>query len=237
MPVITAQDALAIGFLVFLEGVLSIDNALVLALIVKPLPEKLRRRALTYGIAGAIVFRLIAISAAAWLIHWQWVKLVGGGYLVYLPVKYLLDRRRDEEAEAQNARSRNRAFWMTVLVVELTDILFAVDSILTAVALTSKVWVVMTGGVLGMLAMRVAAGFFVRLIERFPRFEPTAYFLVFLVGIKLLIEGLQAELGLRGIDFHDPRSPAFWGFWGAMVAGFGAGFLPPRGTRKKKPSH
>lgn len=228
MTAITPQDLLAVGFLVFLEGVLSLDNALVLALIVKPLPERLRRRALTYGIAGAIVFRLIAISAAALLMHWEWVKLVGGGYLVYLPLQFWLSSREEEEKEARFSRSRERAFWMTVLVVELTDILFAIDSILTAVALTRKLWVVMTGGVLGMLAMRIAAGFFVRLLERFPRFEPTAYLLVLLVGLKLLLEGAQAELGLRGIDFHDPASPAFWAFWGAMFAAFGSGFLPPR---------
>ena len=127
----------------------------VLALIVKPLPENLRKKALTYGIVGAIVFRLLSISAAAWLIHWEWVKFVGGGYLVYLPLKYFLDQRRDEEKEAAFARSRERAFWTTVLVVELTDILFAIDSILTAVALSSKLWVVISGGVLGMLAMRM----------------------------------------------------------------------------------
>ena len=233
MPVVTQQDFVAIGILVILEGLLSIDNALVLALIVKPLPEKLRKKALTYGIVGAIVFRLLSISAAAWLIHWEWVKFVGGGYLVYLPLKYFLDQRRDEEKEAAFARSRERAFWTTVLVVELTDILFAIDSILTAVALSSKLWVVISGGVLGMLAMRVAAGFFIRLIERFPRFEPTAYLLVLLIGLKLLVEGLQAEMGSLGLDFHDTRSPAFWAFWSAMFATLGSGFLPPRPPRRK----
>lgn len=223
----TLQDFFTIGFLVFLEGVLSIDNALVLALTVRPLPEELRHRALSYGIIGAILFRLLAIAAAAWLMHWEWVKFLGGAYLVYLPIKYAADRRDDEARQAKYARSRERAFWMTVFVVELTDILFAVDSILTAVAMSKKLWVIVTGGILGMLAMRVAAGFFTKLLERFPRFEPSAYLLVLLIGLKLLVEGSRAEFQWPpGVDFHSPSSPAFWVFWIAMAAAFGYGFFP-----------
>ena len=224
----SAQDFLAIGFLVFLEGILSIDNALVLALIVRPLPADLQKKALTYGIIGAIVFRLIAISTAAWLMHWEWVKLIGGAYLIYLPLKFWIDSRKDEAEEASSEQSQTRAFWTTVFVVELTDILFAIDSILTAVALSRKLWVVVTGGVIGMMAMRIAAGVFIRLLEKFPRFEPTAYILVLLVGIKLMAEGVCAEFGLPAIPFHDPAHAAFWTFWISMLVAFGSGFLPAK---------
>lgn len=223
---VSASDLLTVGFLFFLEGVLSIDNALVLALIVRPLPKDLQKRALTYGIAGAIVFRTLAISAASWLMHWEWVKLVGGAYLVYLPAKYWVDQRQDEKSEAKARQSQVRAFWTTVLVVELTDMMFALDSILTAVALSRKLWVVVTGGLLGMIAMRFAAGIFLRLLERFPRFEPTAYILVLLVGFKLLAEGLAAELQVEGFRFHDPASLSFWVFWSSMLIAFCSGFLP-----------
>ena len=237
LPVVTAQDFLAIGFLVLLEGLLSIDNALVLALIVRPLPPDLRKRALTYGIIGAIVFRLIAISAAAWLMHWEWVKLIGGAYLVYLPLKYWIDSRKDEEEEGKEIESKARAFWTTVIVVELTDIMFAIDSILTAVAVSRKLWVVVTGGILGMIAMRVAAGVFIRLLEKFPRFEPTAYILVLIVGLKLLLEGLFAELGMVPPNFHDATAVPFWAFWGTMLAAFAYGFVPVRNKEgeSKKP--
>lgn len=233
-PVITPSDLMAVGFLVFLEGVLSIDNALVLALIVRPLPPHLQKRALTYGLLGAIVFRLMAISAAAYLMHWEWVKFVGGAYLVYLPLKYMWDQRKDEKEEGAGADSQVRAFWMTVVVVELTDIMFAVDSILTAVALSNKLWVVISGGILGLIAMRFAAGAFIQLLKKFPRFEPTAYVLVFLVGLKLLIEGTAAEFQLEKINFHDPHAFSFWAFWLAMFLAFCYGFLP---SKTHKPGH
>lgn len=217
---VTIDDLFAVGFLVFLEGVLSIDNALVLALIVKPLPKHLHQRALAYGLIGAVVFRIIAISIASYLMSWVWVKFVGGAYLIYLAVHYWWGRNKEEEKEEQSKQGEARNFWMTVLIVELTDIAFAADSILTAVALTKKLWVVVTGGILGLLMMRFAASQFIRLLDRFPRFEPTAYLLVFIVGLKLIIDGFH----FPGVDFHDFKNPAFWCFWVGMGISLAFGF-------------
>lgn len=232
LPIVTPNDLVTIGFLIFLEGVLSIDNALVLALLVKPLPHDLQKKALTYGLIGAVVFRIIAIGMAAYLMQWEWVKFVGGAYLIYLSIKYVIDKRKDEVKEATTAQSAQRAFWMTVVVVELTDVMFAIDSILTAVALTTKVWVVMTGGLIGLLAMRFAAGIFVTMLDKFPRFEPTAYILVAIVGTKLLLEGFAKEFGIQGVDFHSPGSVSFWAFWAAMGVSLIYGFTKPKGVEK-----
>jgi YkoY family integral membrane protein len=83
-------------------------------------------------------------------------------------------------------------FWRTVGAIELTDIAFAVDSILAAIALaggrSEKLWVIITGGILGMIMMRFAAAVFIRLLERFPRFELSAYLLVIAIGLKLLLD-------------------------------------------------
>src|SRR5262247_3260546 len=87
---IEATDFLTIGLLVLLEAVLSADNALVLAVLVLPLPRKQQKRALQYGIMGAFAFRIIATLFAAHLIAWSWVKLLGGAYLLYLPIKHFI---------------------------------------------------------------------------------------------------------------------------------------------------
>lgn len=239
LPIVTPNDLVTIGFLVFLEGVLSIDNALVLALLVKPLPHELQKKALTYGLIGAVVFRIIAIGMAAYLMQWEWVKFVGGAYLLYLSIKYVIDKRKDEVKEAKAPQSAARAFWMTVVIVELTDVMFAIDSILTAVALTQKVWVVMTGGLIGLLAMRFAASLFIKLLDKFPRFEPTAYLLVAIVGVKLLVEGFAKEFDIHGVNFHSPGSASFWIFWAAMGLSLIYGFTKPKGTvhKKHEPKH
>lgn len=236
-PAVTPSDFVTIGFLIFLEGVLSIDNALVLALLVKPLPPHLQKKALTYGLIGAVVFRLMAIGMATYLMQWEWVKFVGGAYLIYLPIKYWMDKRKDEVKEAKAPQSQQRAFWMTVVIVELTDVMFAIDSILTAVALSSKVWVVVTGGVIGLIAMRFAAGIFVQLLDKFPRFEPTAYILVLLVGLKLLTEGFAHEFQIQGINFHDPQGASFWAFWLCMGMALLYGFTKPSAKVLEKKAH
>jgi hypothetical protein len=89
-------------------------------------------------------------------------------------------------------KGKPRSFWGTVLVIELTDIAFAVDSILAAMALAgarqNKLWVVITGGIIGVVMMRFAAALFMRLLEKFPRFELSAYLLVIVIGLKLLAD-------------------------------------------------
>ena len=73
-----------IGTLVLLEGLLSADNALVLAMMVKHLPEEQRKKALFYGILGSYAFRFVAIALGTVLIKIWWVKLIGAMYLLYL---------------------------------------------------------------------------------------------------------------------------------------------------------
>ncbi len=270
----STQDLAVIGLLIVLEGVLSIDNALVLGLLAKRLPKRMQKRALTYGLVGAFVFRFLAIGTAAYLLKWRVVKLLGGGYLVYIAVKhFFFDRKPEhdehivvddqeiptlvddrtgrelsrEEAEVEiRARSTvaasasRRDFWSTVAVIELTDIAFAIDSILAAIALVGstpvghvgphpKLWVVVTGGILGVILMRFAAVMFIGLLERFPRFESAAYLLVTVIGLKLLADwGFNTEEHPHTVDFHDPANPAFWTFWIAMILCFCVGFLPQK---------
>jgi len=237
IPAVTANDLVTIAFLVFLEGVLSIDNALVLALLVKPLPHEMQKKALTYGLIGAVVFRVLAIGMASYLMKWEWVKFIGGAYLLYLAIKFWIDKRKDEVKEAKAVQSAQRAFWMTVVIVELTDVMFAIDSILTAVALTNKVWVVVTGGIIGLLAMRFAASIFIKMLDKFPRFEPTAYILVAIVGLKLLIEGFAKEFKIEGVNFHSPGTASFWVFWAAMGISLIFGFTKPKPKAKAHKKH
>ncbi len=226
---LTSADLLVILFLIFLEGILSIDNALVLAVLARGLPKDQQRRALTYGLVGAVIFRLIALSLVTTLLRWNWVKFVGGGYLLFLAVKHFFFNAKEDEADGAKKKAPKN-FWLVVLMIELTDIAFALDSILAAVALSNKFWVVFTGGILGVVMMRFAAGMFIGLLNRFPNFENTAYLLVLIIGIKVILEGLR----LPGIDFHSAASPSFWIFWLLMLTCLLVGFVPQQ--KKKKTS-
>ncbi|MCA9010963.1 MAG: hypothetical protein KDB01_14525, partial [Planctomycetaceae bacterium] len=274
------RDLLVILLLVLLEGLLSIDNALVLGLLASRVPKALQGRALTYGLVGAFVFRFVAVATAQYLLEWHVVKLLGGGYLIYIAVKHLFFESQEESSntittdaagapelrdtvtgaalsadqEMLEIKERvpvpvpeeqlraGKSFWMTVVVIELTDIAFAVDSILAAIGLVGpppaghpqtafhpKLWVVVTGGLLGIVLMRVAAAMFIRLLEKFPRFELSAYLLIIVIGLKLLADwGFNSQAHPHAVDFHNYAKPEFWIFWLSMVAAFGVGFLPAR---------
>src|SRR5688572_12987877 len=147
--------------LVALEGLLSADNAMVLAVLVLGLPKHEQKKALQYGIIGAFVFRVAAILLAFYLIQVTFVMLIGAAYLLWLPYNHFFghnegaDRRAPKKAQPWLGLS---AFWATVVKVELTDIVFAIDSILVAVAMSNKQWVIITGGILGVIAMRLVIG-------------------------------------------------------------------------------
>ena len=172
-----------IGTLVILEGLLSADNALVLAVMVKHLPKRERKKALFYGIFGAYFFRFIVIGVGISLIKISWIKIVCGHYLLLIVLQNLF--LKNEEGDA--VQNRKMGFWRTVLTVELMDITFSFDSVLAAFGVSNQEWVLLIGGILGILMMRGVANLFLALIEKVPEFETTAFILIAIIGIKMIL--------------------------------------------------
>ncbi|WP_045516744.1 TerC family protein [Neobacillus niacini] len=171
-----------IGTLVILEGLLSADNALVLAVLVKHLPEEQRKKALFYGIIGAYLFRVVAIGIGVSLVNIGWIKIVGGHYLLWIVLQNFM-RKKEGDEEIQ---TKKVGFWTTVLTVELMDIAFSIDSVIAAFGVSNQVWVLFLGGILGILMMRGVAQLFLALIERVPEFETTAFVLIGIIGLRMI---------------------------------------------------
>jgi YkoY family integral membrane protein len=212
------ENVLVILTIAVLEGLLSADNALVLAILVRGLPKHQQQKALIYGIGGAFVFRFLAILSAATLIQYWYLQLAGALYLAYLAVKHFTHH------VGPNPRPKPvRGFWMTVLIVEFTDIAFAIDSILAAVGLTREIWLIYTGGILGLIFMRFAAGVFIKLLERFPLLEHSAYMLIAWIAIKLGLESMSNWQTTIGGHWHFTLPQTV--FWIVAFILFGVGFL------------
>lgn len=211
--VLTAEDLLAVGLLVILEAILSADNAIVLALLAYGLPKERQKVALKIGIWCAFIFRLIAVIFLLELLKHHWTKVIalaaGGAYLTWLPIKHFREKVRGAVEASGNGPAVAAAtslfglslFWSTVVRIEFTDIIFSVDSILVAMAASKKGWVIVTGGVLGIIAMRFVAGGFLKVIERFPRVVDGAYVIVGVAGTKMLVE-LAHMYFAKGPDEH-----------------------------------
>jgi YkoY family integral membrane protein len=222
--VFQASDFVTIALLVALEGLLSADNALVIAVMVLGLPKRKQHPALRYGLVGAFAFRFVATVLAVYLIRLIWVKIAGGLYLLYLSFSHF---RGGREAEARRTPPKATpwlgmsAFWATVVRVELVNLAFSIDSILVAVAVSPKLWVVLSGGILGIVAMRLVVGQLLALIERYPALVDGAFVIIAWVGIKLLLEYLNTA---GYVTFKIPT----WLSLGLIVVIFAAAFVLAR---------
>lgn len=192
---IASSDLAIVGFLVVLEGLLSADNALVMAIMVLGLPRHQHKQALRYGLIGGFAFRIIATLLAVYLIKLAWIKLLGGLYLLYLTYGHFTgreegqDRRTPPKAKPWMGLS---AFWGTVVKVEMINLAFSIDSIIVAVGMSPKTWVIVTGGILGIVAMRLVAGQLIALVQRYPALVDGAFVIIAWVGIKLVLDYLHA---------------------------------------------
>lgn len=197
--------------LIFLEGILSIDNAAVIGALVSPLPDRKpvewprglkrlgdwlqpllgsqRTAALRVGLLGAYLGRGLMLLLTSFLIHNSWIKLVGAAYLIHLAFDSLEDMSGAGSEEDTDVKPiKVQTFWATVLTVELMDLIFSIDNVVAAVSLSNKLWVVMVGVAIGILTMRFAAGAFSYAVEREPILRQAAYVLVLNIGVELVLE-------------------------------------------------
>lgn len=192
--------------LILIESLLSVDNAAVLATMVLDLPEKQRSKALKYGIIGAYVFRGLSLLFASYLIHIWWLKPVGGLYLLYLCFDYF--RSRSTKTKSDDTLNKNEnliyrytfgmlgVFWATVAMVEIMDMAFSIDNVFAAVAYVENypqpqgLYLVWIGVFIGILAMRFVAQGFVKLMEKYPFLEMSAFIVIGVLGLKLSLSFL-----------------------------------------------
>jgi tellurite resistance protein TerC len=176
--------------LIIIEGLLSVDNALAIAAMASHLPGKQKYWALKVGIIGAYVFRGLALLLASFIIANPWLKLAGAAYLIHLMAHHFASRHEPEldESGQMIGKAAGRGFWATVASIELMDLSLGVDNVVAAVALSPKMWVVCTGVFIGILALRFVAGHCIKLIEKFPVLEHTAFLLIGFVGLLLVAE-------------------------------------------------
>lgn len=175
--------------LIILECLLSVDNAAVLAVMVKVLPKEQQTKALRYGILGAYIFRGIALAFATYLVKIVWLKIAGGLFLLYLTYKHFTEEEGEVNASTKIIPGLG-LFWSTVVYVELADITFSLDNVFAAVALSDQFWVVFAGVAIGILAMRFIAQWFILMIEKYPSLNTSAFIVIGLLGFKLVLTGV-----------------------------------------------
>ncbi|ERN42001.1 integral membrane protein, YkoY family [Rubidibacter lacunae KORDI 51-2] len=189
---ISAEVPLLLLVLILMEAVLSADNAIALAAIAQGLHSReQQRRALNIGLVVAYTLRVTLILTAAWVVRFWQFELLGAAYLLWLVFDFFASEEDDKH------RHHGHQFanvWQAVPAIALADLAFSLDSVTTAIALSDRVWLVLTGGLIGVVALRFLAGLFIRWLDEFENLETAGYITVGFVGLRLLARVIAHDL-------------------------------------------
>jgi len=180
--------------LIALETILSADNAIALASLVKHLPEvKHQKKALNLGLGGAFILRVALIIMSTWVIQFWQFQLAGSLYLLWLTAKYFWGRLislEEREDEPIISNTQGSFAWQIIPSIAMTDLAFSLDSVTTAIALSNQIWLIIVGGLVGVIALRFLAELFINWLNRFTYLQDAAYLTIFWVGVRLLLKVL-----------------------------------------------
>lgn len=173
--------------LALLEAVLSADNAVAIAALVRDLePAEQRERALSWGLAAAFGLRAAMVVFAIWVVRFPQVQVIGGGYLIWLAARHFQGQLSGSTSEAEAEPSPRLPFAAVVALVAVTDLAFSLDSVTAAIAVTDRLWLVIAGGAMGVAMLRFLTGWVLLWMERFVNLQNAAYLTVLTVGLRLV---------------------------------------------------
>ena len=175
--------------IVSLELILSADNAVALASITKNLSDiNQQKKALNIGILIDLLLRILVILTAQFFLNFWPVKLICGLYLITLSISKFISLNKktinDKEVNYQPKISLIRV----IFLLSVTDLAFSIDSITAAVAISDQFLLVITGAIIGVVALRFTSGLFIKWLEIYVNLEKAGYIAVALIGVKLIIQ-------------------------------------------------
>lgn len=203
--------------LIILEILLSADNAIALASLTKSLKNSEdRTRALNIGITISLILRIFLILLSAFLLKFLIIRILAGFYLIYLFFSNVILKGKNysnDEIKKDNSNFNKINFIKVVALLSVTDLAFSIDSITTAVAISDQYILVVTGAVIGVIALRFTSEIFLRLIEYFTRLEMAGYIAILIIGSKLILNTIFVESFLPDFYFYILILISFvWGF-------------------------
>jgi YkoY family integral membrane protein len=187
-PNVGVDTLILLPVLIALEAILSADNAIALAAIAQGLEgQKLQSRALNIGLVAAFALRVLLILTATWVLKFWQFELLGAAYLLWLVFQYFTSSNGDEGSGGTHHHGpRFASLWQAIPMIAITDLAFSLDSVTTAIAVSRETWLVLTGGLIGVITLRFMAGLFIRWLDEYVHLEDAGFLTVALVGFRLL---------------------------------------------------
>lgn len=197
-----------------LEIVLGIDNLIFIALVADNLPPQHRHKARVFGLALALVIRILMLMSLAWIMRlteplfsvaehafsWRDLLLLGGG--LFLIWKATLEMHADIGGiEEKKAMVGKRSLRGAIVQIVAIDVVFSFDSIITAVGMTDNLYVMVAAIVVAMGVMLAASGHISKFLADFPTFKMLAISFILMIGVVLVAEGMGVDVPKAYIYF------------------------------------
>jgi predicted tellurium resistance membrane protein TerC len=193
-----------------LEIVLGIDNVIFLSVVVSAIPPEQARRARQIGLALALVFRILLLSALVWLIgltravvtvqevafSWRDIILITGGLFLIAKATREIHDEVEAREDARPATSSGVAFFRVILEIVVIDVVFSLDSIITAIGMAQELSIMIAAVVIACVVMYAASGPVARFVVAHPTTKMLALAFLVLIGVALVADGFK---------FHIPR--------------------------------
>jgi predicted tellurium resistance membrane protein TerC len=200
------QIWIALATLTFLEIVLGVDNVIFISILSGKLPEEQQKKARRIGLLGAMVTRVLLLFSLAWIIRLTQplftigqeisgrdLILIGGGLFLIAKSTYEIhDKLEGEEGHASGKVAAS--FTSVIIQIMLLDIVFSLDSVITAVGMVDVLWVMITAVVLAVGVMLFAAGAISDFVNRHPTVKILALSFLILIGVSLVAEALDQHI-------------------------------------------
>jgi len=198
---------IALITLVTLELVLGVDNVIFISILAGKLPQSEQARARTTGIALAVVTRVLLLLSLSWIISLEeplfsvfeldisgrdLILLAGGLFLLAKSTHEIHQKLEGVEGHA-SARVQS-AFWSVIVQIMLLDIVFSLDSVITAVGMVNEIWIMIVAVVVAAFVMIFTAGPISKFVERHPTIKMLALSFLLLIGFTLIVEGFHQHI-------------------------------------------
>jgi predicted tellurium resistance membrane protein TerC len=196
------QIWIALATLTFLEIVLGVDNIIFISILSGKLPPDQQPRARKLGLLGAMLTRVLLLFSIAWMarlttplftalgheVSGRDLILIGGG--LFLLAKSTFEIHDKLEGEEEHGSARAAASFMSVIIqIMLLDIVFSLDSVITAIGMVDELWVMITAVIVSVGIMMVAAEPISGFVHKHPTVKMLALSFLLLIGLSLILEG------------------------------------------------
>lgn len=195
--------------LIALEVILGIDNIIFISILAEKLPEQQRKKLRFYGLGLAMVMRLVLLAFISWILKLDQtlfnafdidfsgkgiILITGGLFLIYKSTKEIYHKTEVASKEFSQEKGPQKSFRKLLMEVLVLDLVFSVDSIITAVGMVQELWVMYTAVIVTVIIMLLASAPISNFITKHPSFKILALSFLMMIGVSLMAEGLHFEI-------------------------------------------